>query len=270
MAENEAMKTNEIIEIKNMTVEFQGSPPACCDAFHRIIPKWMISGRSALRDLRVNATGPGPLLKGTMGLSATFPAGFTGTRWLEGTDLQASQQATRALEQFLADVERRAFRIAQIALRHEDDALDAVQEAMFKLARHYAGRPAAEWRPLFYRILANCVRDAQRRRRTRGRVFTWLGGGADEDEAADDPIAQAPDDAPLPPEQVQAGVALEALEQALAGLPVRQRECFLLRTLEGLDVADTARAMGCSEGSVKTHYFRALQALRQQLGEHWS
>ena len=205
-----------------------------------------------------------------MSLSVTFPAGMTSPRWLEGNDLQATQQATRALEQFLADVERRAFRIAQIALRHEEDALDAVQEAMLKLVKNYSARPAAEWKPLFYRILGNCVRDAQRRRRTRGRVFTWIGGRDDDEEPGEDPIEQAPDRAPLPPESVQADVALAALEQALVALPTRQREAFLLRALEGLDVAATASAMGCSEGSVKTHYFRALQALRLQLGEHWS
>jgi RNA polymerase sigma-70 factor (ECF subfamily) len=207
---------------------------------------------------------------GHMSLSVTFPAGMTSLRWLEGSDLQATQQATRALEQFLADVERRAFRIAQIALRHEEDALDAVQEAMLKLVKNYSARPAAEWKPLFYRILGNCVRDAQRRRRTRGRVFTWIGGRDDGEEPGEDPIEQAPDGAPLPPESVQADGAMAALEQALGALPTRQREAFLLRALEGLDVAATASAMGCSEGSVKTHYFRALQSLRLQLGEHWS
>jgi RNA polymerase sigma-70 factor (ECF subfamily) len=190
--------------------------------------------------------------------------------WLEGSQLQASQQAVRALEAFLASVERRAFRIAQIALRHEEDALDAVQEAMLRLAKNYGAKPAEEWKPLFYRILANCVRDAQRRRRTRARVFAFLPWRADDETPDEDPIEQAPDPHPLPAERLQADVALAALEQALAALPARQRECFLLRTLEGLDVADTALAMGCSEGSVKTHHFRALQALRLQLGDHWS
>ncbi|MDE2220295.1 MAG: RNA polymerase sigma factor [Gammaproteobacteria bacterium] len=184
--------------------------------------------------------------------------------------LESTQHDARSLESFLATVERKAFRIAQIALRHEDDALDAVQDAMLRLVRHYATRPAEEWAPLFYRILENCVRDTQRRRTVRGRVMSWLpwaGRAADEDPS--DPLEQAPDPAPQPEARVQAGEALQALEAALAALPARQRQAFLLRNFEGLDVEATARAMGCSAGSVKTHYFRALQTLRAQLGEYW-
>ena len=207
-----------------------------------------------------------------MNAFATLLAGTTSLLALRNTDLQEStQQETRSLESFLAAVERKAFRIAQIALRHEDDALDAVQEAMLRLVRNYARRPAEEWAPLFYRILENCVRDVQRRRTVRGRVMSWLpwaGNAADEDQA--DPLEQAPDPAPLPEARVQVGETLQALEVALAALPARQRQAFLLRNFEGLDVEATARAMGCSAGSVKTHYFRALQALRAQLGEYWA
>ena len=187
-------------------------------------------------------------------------------------DLQEStQHETRSLESFLAGVEAKAFRIAQIALRHEDDALDAVQDAMLKLVRSYARRPPSEWQPLFYRILENCVRDMQRRRTVRGRVMSWIPwGGRSEDQDAPDPLAQAPDPAPIPSAQAQTDQTMQALEAALAALPARQRQAFLLRNFEGLDVAATARAMGCSEGSVKTHYFRALQSLRADLGEFWS
>jgi len=207
-----------------------------------------------------------------MNAFATLLADTTSLLALRNTDLlESTQQETRSLESFLAAVERKAFRIAQIALRHEDDALDAVQDAMLRLVRNYARRPAEEWAPLFYRILENCVRDAQRRRTVRGRVMSWMpwaGSAADEDAA--DPLEQAPDPAPLPEDRVQAGETLQALEVALAALPARQRQAFLLRNFEGLDVEATARAMGCSAGSVKTHYFRALQALRAQLGEYWA
>jgi len=184
------------------------------------------------------------------------------------TDLPESMQLNlRSLEHFLADIERRAFRIAQIALRHEEDAFDAVQDAMLQLARHYSARPPAEWKPLFYRILENRIRDLQRRRVVRARVMAWMPWRAN-DEYDDDPIMQAPDTAPGPMAQLQDQQLLQALQRALRVLPARQRQAFLLRNLEGLDVAGTAMAMQCSEGSVKTHYFRALRALRALLGDH--
>jgi RNA polymerase sigma-70 factor (ECF subfamily) len=177
------------------------------------------------------------------------------------------QTQTRALNQFLAGVELKAFKIAQAALRHEDDALDAVQDAMLQLARAYSDRPPEEWKPLFYRILENRIRDMQRRRTVRGRVMAWLPVRNDEDDDDYDPVAQAPSPEPQPVRRLEIDEAVGALEQALQQLPNRQRQAFLLRALEGLDVAATAQAMGCSEGSVKTHYFRAVQALRAQLGE---
>jgi RNA polymerase sigma-70 factor, ECF subfamily len=185
---------------------------------------------------------------------------------------ESTQPQSRALENFLAGVEAKAFRIAQIALRHEQDALDAVQDAMLRLVRSYSSRPAQEWPPLFYRILENCVRDMQRRRSVRGRVMSWYqrSSGDDADTRETDPLEQVSDPAPTPPAQAQADETMQALEAALAELPARQRQAFLLRNFEGLDVAGTARAMGCSEGSVKTHYFRALQALRTRLGEYWT
>jgi len=195
-----------------------------------------------------------------------MPAALLGD--VDQTDSSA-QSRTRALNQFLAGVELKAFKIAQAALRHEDDALDAVQDAMLQLARAYADRPAPEWKPLFYRILENRIRDLQRRRTVRGRVIAWLPlRGADDDEDPD-PIAEAPSPEPQPLRRLEIEEAMGALEKALAGLPRRQQQAFLLRSLEGMDVAETAAAMGCSEGSVKTHYFRAVQALRAQLGEFY-
>ncbi len=104
-----------------------------------------------------------------------------------------SMTTSRALDQFLASVEKRAFKIAQLGLRNDDDALDAVQDAMMKLVQSYGTRPEEEWRPLFYRILSNRVRDMQRRRTVRGRIMAWLPMGTmDDDDDAFDPIAQAP------------------------------------------------------------------------------
>jgi RNA polymerase sigma-70 factor (ECF subfamily) len=184
-------------------------------------------------------------------------------------DLTDSSQQTRsrALNQFLAGVELKAFKIAQAGLRHEDDAHDAVQDAMLQLARAYADRPAEEWKPLFYRILENRIRDMQRRRTVRGRVIAWLPFRGDEDEDEPDPIAQARSPDPGPTQRLELDQAMGILEKAVGELPRRQQQAFLLRALEGMDVAETATAMGCSQGSVKTHYFRAVQALRVQLGD---
>lgn len=202
---------------------------------------------------------------------ATLPSVTTGLIPARKLPLRdRTQDGARALEAFLAGIERKAFRMAQIALRHEADALDVVQDSMLQLAHRYANRPAAEWKPLFYRILENRIRDLQRRRMVRNRVMAWVPWHADDEEEHSDPIEQAADQGPEPPTLVESGEIREALERALAQLPRRQRQAFLLRNFEGLDVADTAAAMQCSEGSVKTHYFRALQALRLALGEFWT
>ena len=178
-------------------------------------------------------------------------------------------QRERQLNQFLAEVERRALRIAEIGVRDRDEALDLVQNAMIKLARNYVDRPTAEWTPLFYRILQNGIRDWHRRQNVRKRVMVFFGRGSHEDSDYD-PIAAAPDPAGrTPDEQLQTQQAMGELELAVGVLPTRQREAFMLRTFEGLDVAGTAAAMGCSAGSVKTHYFRAVHTLREKLGEHW-
>lgn len=183
---------------------------------------------------------------------------------------EAVLEYTRELEKFLAEIERRAFRMAQVALRDPDDAMDVVQDTMLKLARNYASRPSNEWRPLFYRILENGIRDLQRRRAVRKRVMTWLPGAKeDPDNEAQDPLESVADASPAIPEVLMRDQAMVQLEDSLRSLPARQREAFMLRNFEGLDVAETAKAMGCSEGSVKTHYSRAVHSLREQLGEVW-
>jgi RNA polymerase sigma-70 factor, ECF subfamily len=157
--------------------------------------------------------------------------------------------------------------MAQFATGNRDEALDIVQDAMLALARHYGGRGADEWGPLFHRILQSRIRDWYRRRHTQNRWLAWLSSKDDEEE---DPLAALPDPGARRPEeqlgQARAGVALES---AVAALPLRQQQAFLLRAWEGLDVAATAAAMGCSQGSVKTHYSRAVHTLRELLEDHW-
>src|SRR5579862_4878470 len=194
----------------------------------------------------------------TLASPYSMPAALHGD--VDLTDSPEHEQSrARALNQFLAGVELKAFKIAQAALRHEDDALDAVQDAMLQLARAYSQRPAEEWKPLFYRILENRIRDMQRRRTVRGRVLAWLPARGEDDDEDFDPIAQAPSTEPQPVRRLEIDEAMGALEKALGALPRRQQQAFMLRTLEGMDVAQTAAAMGCSEGSVKTHYFRDVQ-----------
>lgn len=174
-----------------------------------------------------------------------------------------------ALGRFLAGVEKRAYRMARMAVRNDADALDIVQDAMLQLARRYSHGRSEDWAPLFHRILQNRIRDHQRRRKVRERLFAWLPHFPSRDAPPDDPIEQVAAPANGMAETVMEDEAMRALEHALAQLPARQREAFMLRNFEGLDVAATAAAMGCSEGSVKTHYSRAVHTLRAMLGEVW-
>jgi RNA polymerase sigma-70 factor (ECF subfamily) len=182
---------------------------------------------------------------------------------------EQSLDQVRTLDRFLISVEKRAFRIARIAVRNDDDALDIVQDAMLQLARRYAQRPADEWRPLFYRILQNRIRDCQRRRKVRAKFMSWVPSWKTEEDEVADPYDGVADARPQPQDVLATDQAMAKLELALAELPGRQQEAFMLRNFEGMDVAQTAEAMGCSEGSVKTHYSRAVHTLREQLGAAW-
>jgi RNA polymerase sigma-70 factor (ECF subfamily) len=175
-------------------------------------------------------------------------------------------EASRELSAFLRGVGPRAFRVARLALRNDQDALDALQEAMIRLVRRYAARPEEEWTPLFYAILRNCVHDVQRGRQSRSSILTWFGRltGATAREPGEPIVADA---VPQPLQELESDERLGRLQRAIATLPPRQQEAFLLRNLEELDVSETAKAMGCSEGSVKTHYSRAVHALREKLGD---
>jgi RNA polymerase sigma-70 factor (ECF subfamily) len=187
----------------------------------------------------------------------------------EGNSKLAS---TPEIAAFLAEVERRAFKHAMFAVRDEDAALDVVQDAMHKLTEKYADRPAAELPLLFQRILQNTNHDHFRRQKVRSTWTTLLSalGHKDERDEEYDPLEtlharsddRATDD---PAGQLEQGQVVALIEQALARLPARQREAFLLRYWEELDVAETAAAMGCSEGSVKTHCSRAVRALAELL-----
>lgn len=164
--------------------------------------------------------------------------------------------AAATLEQFLSGITARAYRFAELGLRHREDALDAVQDAMTRML-DYRDRPAAEWTPLFWSILRSRIVDAQRRGLLRLR---WLAPSSDTVETID-----WADGSPDPSRRHEGREAWMRIAAGLRSLPRRQREAFSLRIFEELDVATTARVMGCSQGAVKTHLSRAREALQQQL-----
>lgn len=194
-----------------------------------------------------------------------------------------SLDTAQALDRFLSSVEKRAYRIALIASSNHEDALDLVQDAMLKLANKYADRGEDEWGPLFHRILQSTIRDWYRRQKVRNQWRTVLeytkqgffnrpahdgGEGNPEYQTAnlidlfEDPNGIDPN-TDLVNERT-----FDALDIALNKLPHRQQQAFLLRAWEGLSVEETANAMGCTQGSVKTHYSRAVHTLRKKLENH--
>ncbi len=202
------------------------------------------------------------------------PAGPTGSRpWLPchfhiGIFPLATEQE---LSDFLKGVEKRAFKRSVYHVRNDESALDIVQESMMKLAESYGDKPAAELPMLFQRILANCTLDWFRRRKTRSALFSNMG---DFDVSGEDAEFDLLDVLSVADESQQTESALDATQRAqtLRGieteiqlLPPRQREAFVLRYWEEMDVAETAQVMGCSQGSVKTHCSRAVQALARAL-----
>ena len=199
--------------------------------------------------------------------SGTLLFRLDGAQDLDRAATDAEQRRRTALDAFLRGVERRALRMAELSCGQREDALDIVQDAMLGFARRYARHDPAEWAPLFYRVLDSRILDHHRRSQVRSRWRLWLKPRDDDDET--DPQQQVAD--PQQPEpwlRLSDERLLGDLETALRALPLRQRQCFLLRIWEGLDVAQTAAAMQCGEGSVKTHLSRALARLREHLAEH--
>ncbi|MES2636853.1 MAG: RNA polymerase sigma factor [Pseudomonadota bacterium] len=171
------------------------------------------------------------------------------------------------MQTFLASIEGRAFSMAQYATGNREEALDIVQDAMMKLVQKYGAHPAEQWKPLFYSILQTRILDWHRRQSVRNRMRSWLNW--DDADEAEDMLEQQPDTpASSPDVKLQDSQFMQSLNVELSGLPLRQQQVFLLRVWEGMDIAETAIAMQCSESSVKTHYARALQKLRQQLDKH--
>ena len=175
------------------------------------------------------------------------------------------------LSGFLKSVEKRAFKRTVYHVRDDEAALDIVQDSMMKLAEHYGDKPPAELPMLFQRILSNCTLDWFRRQKTRNALFSNM---SDFEPAGDDgdfdlletyPVEDASQQSESAEDSTRRAQVLREIEKEILELPARQREAFLMRYWEDMDVAETAAAMGCSEGSVKTHCSRAVQALGKAL-----
>lgn len=183
----------------------------------------------------------------------------------------SSLASANELSEFLASVERRAYKQALFAVRDSENALDIVQDAMLKLAEKYGTKPPAELPMLFQRILQNTIRDFYRRQKVRSlwvTLFSSLSSGREDEDS--DPletlaVADASGAGTPPADRLEQSQLIEIIEKEIRRLPERQRQAFLLRYWEELDVAETAAVMGCSEGSVKTHCSRAAHTLAAAL-----
>ena len=174
----------------------------------------------------------------------------------------------KELSDFLASVEKRAFKRSLYHVRDEEAALDIVQDSMMKLAENYGDKPINELPMLFQRILSNTTLDWFRRRKTRSSLFlnfSDIGNSNDSEDFDVLEILETGESAQSAQDLFSRTQTVQEIESAIQDLPGRQREAFLLRYWEELDVAETAAAMGCSEGSVKTHCSRAIQALSKAL-----
>lgn len=172
------------------------------------------------------------------------------------------------MEHFLASVERKAFRVAEMSVKNTDDALDIVQDAMFKLVQKYSDKPKDQWNGLFWRILYNRINDFHRGSSLKSRFFGWLERGVDQqdqDDQDDSYLDGVADSNTEPDAELINQINAEEITSAIKQLSPQQQQAFLLRQWHNFDVKQTAEIMGCSDGSVKTHYSRAVHGLRHIL-----
>lgn len=184
--------------------------------------------------------------------------------------LQQQPQKQAELNRFLAQVERKAFRMADIAVGNRDDALDIVQETMISLVKNYANKPEDEWPKLFFKILHNRINDHYRRQTVRNKVIGMVQffRGKEGEPEESNTIEQAAGRASAEPDsQMHFDNVSEQMDSALKQLSAKQLQAFFMRSWQGLSVKETAVAMGCGEGSVKTHHSRAVQRLKELLAE---
>ncbi len=201
----------------------------------------------------IHSTTQAPLL----GMYSNGAIGYS------GSNVKGDLALDKSIENFLAQVEKKAYRMAEIATKSQADALDIVQDTMIKLVEKYSDKSEEEWKPLFYRILQSRIMDYFRRQKVYRGIFFWR-SHHQEDEGFEDEITRASDFI-TPERELEGRQDIEKITTALKRLSPRQQQCFMLRSWEGMSVAETASVMKCSDGSVKTHYSRAKEALRAAL-----
>ncbi|SFD53840.1 RNA polymerase sigma factor [Pseudoalteromonas denitrificans] len=183
-------------------------------------------------------------------------------------DLEQTQKATEiTMEAFLIDIEKRAYHMAAFASGSHADALDLLQDSMIKLVTNYQDRPSNEWKPLFYKILQNRIRDWHRHQKVKNLVFFWKSNTPDEENEDFPAFEHYVSQTNTPDKEFEKSEQQTAALHHLKKLSGKQQQCFLLRSWEGLSVAQTADVMGCSQGSVKTHYSRAVIKIRTLMEE---
>lgn len=180
---------------------------------------------------------------------------------------QEQDMPPQTLEAFLADIEKRAYHMAAFATGSHADALDLLQDSMIKLVTNYADNPPEQWKPLFYKILQNRIRDYHRHQKVKNLLFFWKSANQDDDNPEWPPADAGAELSDTPERDIartqQQSSAIGHLQQ----LSDKQQQSFLLRSWEGLSTAETAEIMGCSQGSVKTHYSRAVTKLKTLMEE---
>ncbi len=179
----------------------------------------------------------------------------------------SSQSTEQRLTVFIQQVSGRALMMMESATSHHDVARDLVQESFISLHQHYASRPSSEWVPLFYTILNNRLMDWRRQEIRKNKRFGWFKPTLVEDTELDASLLIEDEQNIDPADFISKEFTLQEIQKAIARLPTRQQQAFMLRAWENLDTKTTASIMDCSEGSVKTHYHRAIQTLRAHLSQ---
>lgn len=184
---------------------------------------------------------------------------------LKAAVTQPESSTSMTMEEFLISIEKRAYKMIELSVRDPGEAMDILQECMIKLVTHYQEHDCTQWKPIFYKMLQNKIRDWHRHQKVKNVLFFWRGEQDNTEVHWDSSRTEYRGELKTPTEQIEKDQQQADVLRALSELSVKQQQCFILRSWEGLSVAETASIMGCSEGSVKTHYFRAVSKIKQML-----